>query len=258
MQKGKGYRGGLGRSALTVALVLARLVGECWAEDAWQRGMGGVIFPVRDHPAAAGPAGGYFLASVSAADLFSIPGLYESTACFSIVRTRYMAGMLWERTGITGYSRDLLKASLGLALPGGFLHLTLIVGADSRNVSGYGRDTVILPACSLSLEVSSIALVEVEGGIRPHEGPAHATVRAGRSTSFLVLTVGRDGHGGRVARSGGSVSVTGSVSFLAGYDLETGEASGGLAIRAPVTAAVSWSIHPELGSTFSVSVGAVR
>ena len=84
------------------------------------------------------------------------------------------------------------------------------------------------------------------------------TIRAGCSTAFLILTLGRDGRSGRVARAGGSVSATERFSFLAGYDMETGEASGGLTFRAPALAAVSWSIHPVLGSTFSVSVGAVR
>ena len=258
MQKGKRYRGGLGRTAMMLALALALSPGECRAADSWQRGMGGVIFPRRDHPAVSGALDGYLLASVSAANPFSIPGLYESTASLCLVRNRCSAGMRWERTGVTGYSRDLLETSGGLALPGGFIHATVIMRAESRNVAGYGRDTVVSALYSLAVELSSMAVVELEGGCRPYDDPAHATIKAGYSTAFLILTLGRDRCSGRVARAGGSVSVTGRFSFLAGYDMETGEASGGLTFRAPALAAVSWSIHPVLGSTFSVSVGAVR
>jgi hypothetical protein len=220
--------------------------------------MGGVIFPGRDHPAVSGAPGGYLLALVTAANPFSIPGLYESTAFLSMVRKRCSARLRWERTCITGYSRDLLFASGGLALPGGFIHAAVVMRAESRNVAGYGRDTAVSALYSLSVEFSSMAVIELEGGGRPHDDPAHATIRAGYSTAFVILTLGRDGRGGRVARAGGSVSVTGRFSFLAGYDLETGEASGGLTFRAPALAAVSWSIHPVLGSTFSVSMGAAR
>lgn len=258
MQKGKGYRSGLDRTAMMVALALALSPGECGAMDSWQRGMGGVIFPRRDHPAVSGAPGGYLLATVSAANPFSIPGLYESTASICLVRSCCLAGMRWERTGVTGYSRDLLEASGGFALPGGFIHATVIMRAESRNVTGYGRDTVVSALCSMSVELSSIVVVEMEGGGRSYDDPAHATIMAGYSTAFLILTLGRDDRSGRVARAGGSVSVTERFSFLAGYDMETGEASGGLAFRAPALAAVSWSIHPVLGSTFSVSVGAVR
>jgi hypothetical protein len=80
----------------------------------------------------------------------------------------------------------------------------------------------------------------------------------GEREVFLLMTLGRDRQRGRVARAGGSIGVTERLSFLAGYDLETGEVSGGIAVGAHLPAAVSWSSHPVLGSTFSVSVGAVR
>lgn len=258
MQKGKGYRRGLDRGALILALAFIMSGGECRAVDSWQRSMGGVIFPSRDHPAASGEEGGFIFALVSAANPFSIPGLYESTGSVFIIQDRCSSGMWWEHTGLKGYSRDRLAVSGGLALPGGFIHTALIVMAESRNVEGYGRETEILPLYSLTLEFLSIAVVDLTGGSRTDEDPVHATIRAGNSTAFLILTLGRDRRGGRVVRAGGSVSVAGGFSLMAGYDMETAEASGGLAFRAPFLAAVSWSMHPVLGTTFSVSVGAVQ
>ena len=239
-------------------LILVFSQGRCRAADSWARGMGGVIFPGRDHPAAHDMSGGYLLALVSAANPFSIPGLYESTASLSVVRGGWSAGLGWERTGIPGFSRDRLEISAGPALPGGFIHLTVIARADSRSVTGYGRDTALSAAYSLSLELSSAAVLEMETCDRPRDGPVHATVRVGGIDAFLLLTLGRDGRRGGIARAGGSVGVTGILSFLAGYDFETGEVSGGLTVRAQALAAVSWSSHPVLGSTFSVSAGAVR
>ena len=258
MQKGKRYRSGLGRGALILALALALSQGRCRAADSWVRGMGGVIPSRHDHPAAHDISGGYLLALVSAANPFSMPGLYQSTASLYLVSNRCSAGMCWERTGITGFSHDRLDASGGLALPGGFIHVTAVLRADSRSVAGYGRDTTVSAAYSLSLELSSAAVLEMEASDLPGEGPAHATARVGRKDAFLLLTLGRDGRRGRVARVGGSVSISGKLSFLAGYDLETGEVSGGLTVRAQALAAASWSSHPVLGSTFSVSAGVVR
>ncbi len=258
MQKGKRYRGGLDRTAMMVVLAFALSRGECRAADSWQRAMGGVIFPRRRHPAVYGATEGYLLAAASAANPFAIPGLCESTAFLSLVRNRCSAGLEWERTGIAGYSHDLLEVSGGFALPGGFIHAAASMRAESWNVTGYGRDTSVSVLYSLSMKLSSIAVIELEGGGRQIEAPAHITVAAGRGTAVIILTYGRDGYGGKVARAGGTVSITGRFSFLAGYDMDTGEASGGLAFRTRVLAAISWSIHPALGPTFSVSAGAVR
>jgi len=258
MQKGKRYRSGLGRAAMMLTLALALSQGRCRAADSWARGMGGVIFPGRDHPAVHDMQGGYMLALVSAANPFSIPGLYESTASLSVVRSGWSAGLGWERTGIRGFSRDRFGISAGPSLPGGFIHVRAGLRADSRSVTGYGRDTALTAVYSLSLEMSSAAVLEMEASDRPGAGPVHVTVRAGGMDAFLLLTIGRDGRRGRIARGGGSVDAGGILSFLAGYDFETGEVSGGLTVRAQVLAAVSWSSHPVLGSTFSVSAGAVR
>ncbi len=257
MQKGKAYSSGLGRATLILALGCALAHGRARAADSWERGMGGVIFPRRDHPAVDGGTGGYLLATVSAANPFSIPGLCESTASVSVVRNFWSTGLDWERTGISGYSRDRLEVSAGLALPGGFSHITVIARANSRRVTGYGRETVFSTGYSVSLEVSSV-VVEMEAGARPDEGPAHATARVGSRGSYIVLTLGRGSRRENVARAGGMVRVAGRLSFLAGYDLETGEVSGGFMLRGPARAAVSWSLHPVLGATYSVSIGAVR
>lgn len=258
MQKGKTYSNGMGRTALILALGCALAQGRARAADSWERGMGGVMLPRRDHPAADGGARGYLLAVVSAANPFSIPGLYESKASVLVVRTRWSAGLDWERTGISGYSRDRLEVSAGLALPGGFLHFTVITRADSRRVTGYGRDTAFSTGYSASLEVSSVVVVEMEAHLRPDEGPYHATVRVGDRGYCLVLTLGRGSRRENIARAGGLVNVAGLLSFLAGYDLESGEVSGGLMLRGPARAAVSWSLHPVLGATYSVSIGVVR
>lgn len=258
MQRGKTYCNGLGRTAVILVLGCALSQGRARSADSWERGMGGVMLPRRDHPAACDSPGGYLLAAVSAANPFSIPGLYASTASVSAVRSRWSAGLRWERTGISGYSQDRLEASAGPALPGGFLHVTFITWADSRNVAGYGRDTVVSTGFSVSLEPSSMFAIELEAGARPFEGPAHATVRAGSREASLLLTLGRNSRRESIARTGGFVRVAGRMSFLAGYDLETGEVSGGLMILAEPRAAVSWSMHPVLGTTFSVSIGAVR
>ena len=258
MQKGKRYRSGLGRAAMMLTLAFALSQGRCRAADSWERGMGGVIFPGRDHPAVHDVSGGYLLVLVSAANPFSIPGLYESTASLSVVRSRWATGLDWERTGISGYSRDCLEVSSGLALPGGFSHLTVIARADSRSVTGYGRETAFSTGYSVSFEVSSVFVVEMEAGARPDEGPAHATARVGSRVSCLVLTIGRGSRRENVARAGGMVRVAGRLSFLGGYDLETGEVSGGFMFRGPARAAVSWSLHPVLGATYSISIGVVR
>ncbi len=258
MQKGKTYSSGLGRTALILALGCALAQGRARAADSWERGMGGVMLPRRDHPAADGGTGGYLLAVVSAANPFSIPGLYESTAFVSVVRSRWSTGLDWERTGISGYSRDRLEISAGLALPGGFSHLTVIARTDSRRVTGYGREMVFSTGYSVSFEASSVVVVEMEAGARPDEGSAHATARVGNRGSYLVLTLGRGSRRENIARAGGMVRVAGRMSFLAGYDLETGEVSGGLMFRGPAQTAVSWSLHPVLGATYSISIGAVR
>ena len=258
MQKGKTYSNGVGRTALILALGCALVQGRARAADSWERGMGGVMLPRRDHPAADGGKGRYLLAVVSAANPFSIPGLYESKAFVSVVRRGWATGLDWERAGISGYSRDRFEVSAGLALPGGFIHLTVIARADSRRVTGYGRDTAYSVGYSATLQVSSVAIVEMEAGEQPDEGPAHATFRVGNRGSYLVLTLGRGTRRENVARAGGLVSITGRLSFLAGYDLESGEVSGGFMFQGPARAAVSWSLHPVLGATYSVSIGAVR
>lgn len=258
MQKRKMYRNGMGRASMIVVSCLALWHGHGRAGDSWERGMGGVILPGREHPAAADRYDGYLLVSASAANPFSIPGLYLSTVSLSAVRPGWFTGISWERTGISGYSRDLLETSAGLALPGGILHLGLKVLADSRSVAGCGRETAVSTACLVSIGIASIVAAELESTFPQEEGAAHATVRAGRESAIFVITIGRRSTGGRINRAGASIRLAMKVSFLAGYDIETGEVSGGLAFLAPARMAVSWSIHPVLGATFSVSVGALR
>lgn len=258
MQKREMYRKGMGRASMIAALCLALWNGPGRAGDSWERGMGGVLLPLRNHPAASGNHGRYQFVSASAANPFSIPGLYVSTVFLSVVRTGWSTGISWERTGISGYSRDLYEAAAGLALPGRLLNFGLKVLADSRSVSGIGRETGVSAACCLSLEIPSIAVIELESAVVSGEGAAHATLCAGSGGTFLLLTIGRRNSGGRIIRAGASIRLVMNVSFLAGYDIETGEVSGGISLLAPARMAVSWSVHPLLGATFSVSVGALR
>jgi hypothetical protein len=258
MQKGKGHRDSLVRSVIVLALAFALPEGRCVAADSWERGMGRVSLPRWGHPVATDIPEGYMLAFVSAANPFSIPGLSESTASLVSVRRSHLAGIRWERTGIAGYSRDDLEVYCGLAFPGRIFNLAAIARADSRKVTGHGRCTDISARWSLALEVPRAAMVEIEACLPPGGASAHASLIAqGNETSF-VLTIGRDERNGRVARAGGTLSATDRLMFLAGYDIVTGEVSGGLAVRADVVAAVSWSIHPVLGTTLSMTVGTVR
>ena len=258
MQKREMCRKGLGRASMMVAFFLTLLHGQGRAGDSWERGMGGVMFPRWEHPAALDRRTGYLLVSASAANPFSMPGLYESTAFISAVSSRRAAGIRWERTGMAGYSRDLFEAVAGLALPGGLLRLNLIVRADIRGVAGYGRETSVSAAWSVFIDASPIAAAEMEPGTGAGGFPARASVRAGRGGAFLILTLDRYGPGDSTVRAGGSVRLAARVSFLAGYDIGTGEVSGGLAFLAPARTAFSWSVHPVLGTTFSISVGALR
>ena len=258
MQKRKMCHKGVGRASMIVAFILAMSHGRGIAGDTWERGMGRVIFPRREHPAAFDRPAGYLLVSATAANPYSLPGLCESTTFLSVVRRGWSADFRWERTGITGYSRDLLETSAGLAMPGGLFHLSLALRADSRSVTGYGRETAVSTSCSISTPSSAAVSAELESGLAPGEGPAHATLRAGREGTFLLLTMGRNGRGDSLIRAGGSVRLAERVLFLAGYDAGTGEVSGGISFLARARAAVSWSIHPVLGATFSISAGAVR
>jgi len=258
MQKGKGYRDGLVRTVIVLGIAFVLSPVRCGAADSWERGMGRASLPRRSHPAAPDTPEGYMLALVSAANPFSIPGLVESTASIVSAGRGHLAGSSWERTGMAGYSRDDLEAYGGLALPGGFIHLTAILRMDSREVAGWGRHTDLSARWSLTFEVPGAAVIEVEAGRPPGCESARATVMAGSAETSLVITVGRDSRNGKIARAGGTLGVTDRMTFLAGYEIVTGEVSGGMALRARVVAAVSWSMHPVLGTTFSMTVGAVR
>jgi hypothetical protein len=220
--------------------------------------MGGVIFPGRDHPAASGISSGYLLATVTAANPYSIPGLYESAASVSVVRGGWWGGLDWERTAISGFSRDCVELSAGPALPGGDMHISAILRTESCRVTGYGSETVFSTRWSFSLGVFAVVFVEMEAGTSPYEKDIHATTRVGQGGNCMVLTLGRDSRREDIARAGGTIRVAGRHLLLAGFDLGTGEVSGGLMIRGPALAAASWSLHPVLGATFSVSIGAVR
>jgi hypothetical protein len=258
MQKRKMCRKGVGRALMIIVFYLALSYGRSSAGDTWERGMGRVIFPRREHPAAFDRHAGYLLVSATAANPFSIPGLCESTVFLSVVRAGWSGNIRWEHAGIAGYSQDLLETSAGLGLPGGLFHLYLIVRTDSRSVTGYGRETDVSTSCAVSAGSSSAVAFEMESGVVSGEGRARATFRAGRDGTFLLLTIGRDGRGNSILRAGGAVRLAGRTLFLAGYDIGTGEVSGGISFLAHVRTAVSWSIHPVLGATFSVSAGAVR
>lgn len=258
MQKRKMCRKGVGRASMIIAIFLVLSYGRSRAGDAWERGMGRVIFPRREHPAAFDKLSSYLLVSATAANPYSLPGLYESTAFLSVVRGGWSAGFRWDRTGIAGYSRDMFDTSAGLALPGGLFHINLIARVDSRSVTGYGRETAVSTSCSISTGSSSTVSAELESGAGLFEGPAHATLRAGRDGTFILITMGRNGRGENIIRAGGSVRLAERILFLVGYDIGTGEVSGGISFLAEARTAVSWSIHPVLGATFSVSAGAVR
>ena len=130
--------------------------------------------------------------------------------------------------------------------------------ADSRNVAGCGTDTAVSAAYCVSIGIPSVAVAELESALLPGKRAAHATLCAGGTGTFLIITIGRRNSGGRITRAGASIRMTAHVSFLTGYDIDTGEVSGGISFLAPASMAVSWSVHPVLGSTFSVSVGALR
>jgi len=169
-----------------------------------------------------------------------------------------MAGISWERTGVKGYSRDRLEAYFGMALPARLFHMAVVVRADSRKVACHGRQTDLSALWSLTLDVSQAVVAELEAGGLAGDAPARATLMAGNGDTSLVLTLGRDVRHWRVARAGGSFHITDRLLFLAGYEIVTGEVSGGMAFRAGPVTTVSWSMHPVLGTTFSISVGAVR
>jgi hypothetical protein len=75
---------------------------------------------------------------------------------------------------------------------------------------------------------------------------------------MMALTAGSDGSGRIFRRAGASLKLSASLSVGGGYDLDSGEVSGGIFLWAPVTAAFSCGIHPALGMTFSASAGTVR
>jgi hypothetical protein len=234
------------------------LHGQVKAGDSWERGMGGVILTRRGHPAAAGRYDRYLIASASAANPFSVPGLCVSTVSLSAVRPGWSTYISWEHTGISGYSCDLFELSGGIPLPGGLFHLGLKILSDSRRVAGFGRETVASTAGLISIGNPSTACAELESAICQDDPEAHLSVRAGTEGDFIVISIGRRSKGGRILRAGALIQMTPQASFLTGYDIETGEVSGGVAILTPARMAVSWSVHPVLGVTFSVSVGALR
>jgi hypothetical protein len=258
MQKGKGHREDLGRALIILALVAAISQGRSLAADSWERGMGGVMLPRLGHPAARSGLSGYLIALVTAANPFSVPGLYESAVSVALVRRRWSALAAWERTGTEGYSRDLLEASAGVALPGDFCHLTAIVGADITEVTGFGSEKILLSGCRISIELSHLIIVEAEFCAPAGERGERATARVGGWDSCMILSLGRSIDGKFAARAGGVVPAAGPLHLLGGYDVETGETSGGIMLTGSVPAAFSWSIHPVLGTTCSLSIGALR
>ena len=257
MWKGKGNGGRLVRSAVTAALVLVFSGGRCRALDSWQRGMGGVIFPSRGHPAAPRTEDGYLFAEVSATNLFSIPGLYQSAAALFFVTRCCSAAVSWECVSTAGFRRDRVEARAGPAIYGGIIEAGAILEIDCVDVTGCGSDSSVSAGIYLSSSLPWELSLEAAALRRRSVVPVHVAIMAGGDGTYLAITIGRDSRG-VLSRAGGSLRLARMLSLIAGYDIGTGEVSGGVSLKAALPAAFSWSIHPVLGSTFSVTVGVVR
>jgi hypothetical protein len=217
--------------------------------------MGSVASSCRYHPAICSGDEEYLFVSVSAANPYSIPDLYESAFSISTVRRAWLADLEWEHRGISGYSRELLKGSAGIILADGAVHAGAEAGLDSRSVEGYGRETSLSADCLLSMAAVPFVVVEVKASCYSDKLPMYGLLLLGGKESRFALMAGRGSRGETIARAGLIVRIASRLSILAGCDIMTGEISGGISIVSNRAAALSWSEHPVLGSTYSISLG---
>jgi hypothetical protein len=127
-----------------------------------------------------------------------------------------------------------------------------------RRVAGSGTQSTVLMDIAVGAGPFYFLHVCARACIRDPAGRFRVLMLAGDHAAFLALTAGRDGSGRSLLRAGGCASIGRDVALTGGYDLVTGEVSGGVSIAAGPAAAFSWAMHPVLGTTFSASVGVVR
>jgi hypothetical protein len=271
MQKGKARAGRKvlplrnAAAACLIASIAAACVGPARA-DSWGRGMGGVSFPYRFHPADAGGGAAGLLIVFSAANPYSMPDLFQSSFAVSVVRNRWSTAAAWDRTGSRNYSQDVLVVSAGFAPAWSFLHILAAAAADRRSVAGLGSEgyaTVRLGVSlecrpSLSLQIEREAYASGEGLLSPVGARYRACAAADLGTLLLCASVRAGSGGGAIVSAGAALRAAGPLSVMTGLRLDTGEVSCGAAIESAVRASLSWSSHPVLGHTISFSIGVAR
>lgn len=237
----------------------------CRGQSAWEQGAGGAA-PPRHLSLQAGCARRAFaVAACSAEQPWGLPGVLRSTAGIAVRGGRYCAIGRWERLGASGYGEDLLEGSLGAEMAGLPLHLHLIGRGSRRAAAGFGAAGAWSAGCAVSADPLPFFTVEAQmvsriagRGASPLPGAdegwqGSACVR-GRGLC-LVAALCAPRTGGLSLRLGLLVGGSGAVRFALGARPGTGEVSGGVQFGGRVPVAVSWRMHPALGTSIAVGAG---
>jgi hypothetical protein len=216
--------------------------------------MGGVVFPLVSHPASDGRVKSCLIGIVSVENPYSIRGLYSSSASVTAIRSFWSIRSYWHRLAAGGYSQDRIAFSAGFAFPQTFLRFAVETEVETTDVSGCGSTAAAETRYSAILDISPHACLQASAG---GEG-SMLSLRAGERGLDIVLNVAADGDGRLTYRAGGHVKLSERLALMTGCRFDTGEVSGGISLGGAFPAALSWSEHPVLGSTYSFSFGAVR
>jgi hypothetical protein len=237
----------------------------CRGQSAWEQGTAGAAVPRHLSIRAGRESGGFIFASGSAEQPWGLPGLLRTSAQVAVRRPWHCARMRWDRLSTAGFAEDLLEGSIG-AGTGGATPIVHLVGRCARlSAEGFpsaaawsaGWAVSADPLPVLSLEVERLARLGGSGHPALPEAGEGWKVSACAHTRHLrvIAALGTNRAGGRCLRLGLILGGAGRLWFALGARPDTGEVSGGLQWGGQVPVALSWRMHPALGTSFSVGAG---
>ena len=237
----------------------------CRGQTAWEQGLGGAVPPRHLCLQAGQDEGGHLFAGASAEQPWGLPGVLETTGEVFLRTHCCIVRWRWERLGCDRYAGDLIEGSFGV--PAGRLPLFAHCIGRYRGHAAEGFPAVssveagwavsVAPFDCLTVGAQHLSRISVSGdALAARSGEEWLLSASAARGGFTVMASLHRADPGRCSlRIGLVLGGPMGVRFALGMRADTGEVSGGLQYGGAVSAAVSWRMHPALGTSVSCGAG---
>jgi len=252
------------RTILALFLIITIPAAAEGGKSVWEMGRAGTVHPVLYSPGlrCCVEPGKYTGLVSSISNPYSIPGLYRM-GIYGFSGLRFLdIRASWSHIDHRLYRNDVCAIRM-TATEGGSLNCGILLGADSRGITGSSRENHIFLDGVAAFRAGEI----FSAGFRMmfHDTRRYRLLRYRLIISIEIerisLLVNRNLYSHHVSETaaGLELALSDQLCLLSGYSFRTGEISFGLFCRSGISCfGISWSDHPVLGSTAGCGIGGFR